>query len=182
MEEVSGMKKYSPLIPFGVLFLLSVMAAVLLQTVCSNLWLLGMTAKQWLFFTNWSCALFLILALGIALLIRFPRYKMLIWILLVLLVCGMVLLSFADYVFSADLSYYVFSSADGQHTVIVQEESFLFVSWGTFYELTSPITVETMGTFQLKDAFPKGEYTFRWSETGCEVTFCGETLQLEWVR
>ena len=176
------MKKYSLLIPFGVMFLLSVTAAILLQTVCSNLWLLGMTAKEWLFFVNWSCALFLILPLGIALLIRFPRYKILILVLLVLLVCAMLLLSFADYVFSADLSCYVFTSADGQHTVIVQEESFLFTSWGTFYELTSPITVEPMGTFELKDAFPQGEYTFQWSETGCEVTFCGETLQLEWAQ
>lgn len=176
------MKKCSPLIPIGVLFLLSMVAAILLQTLCSNLWLLGMTAKEWLFFTNWSCGLFLSLLVGAALLIRFPRYKVLIWALLVLLVCAILVLSFADYVFSADLSYYVFTSADGQHTVIVQEESYLFASWGTFYELTSPITVEVLGTFQLKDAFPMGEYTFRWSETGCEVTFCGETLQLEWVR
>lgn len=182
MEEVSAMKRNCCVRILGCLALLSLILALIFGTVWQNVWLLGMGAEEWIFFAAWSTVVLLVLTLAALWLSRYPRHRVAVVIVTVLVLCVALVFAFAQYVFRADCDYYTFVSPDGQRTVIIREESFLFASWGTFYEQTSPVTIEKIGSFDLHDAFPNGNYTFQWGKTGCEVTFCGESVALTWVK
>lgn len=175
------MKKYWPLILLGGSFLAALLLYILLVTAWSNLWLLGMNAQDWRFFAGWAAACLLVLLLAAACVRRFPGSKVAVIVVLILVTGAMLIAAFADYVFRADCDYYTFVSPDGQHTVIVREESYLFASWGTFYQQTSWCTMEQIGAYNLDEMYPNGSFTFTWCEDGCVVDFCGETRALKWV-
>ena len=175
------MKKYWPLLLLSGALLAALLLCILLGTAWSNLWLLEMNAQDWYFFAGWSAAILLALLLAVACVKLFPRSKVAVVIVLILVIGAMLLVAFVQYVFRADCDYYTFVSPDGQHTVIVREESFLFASWGTFYQQTSWCTMEQIGEYWLDEIYPNGNFVFTWGEDGCEVSFCGEKQVLNWV-
>lgn len=176
------MKRYRCLILLGSLCLAALLLCALLSTAWSNLWLLEMNAQDWRFFAGWAGGLLAVLLLAAGCVMRFPKSKVAVIIVLILVIGAMLLVAFVQYAFRAACDYYTFSSPDGQHTVIVREESFLFSSWGTFYQQTSWCTMEKIGEYWLDEIYPQGNFTFTWGEDGCEVSFCGEKQELKWVR
>ena len=162
-----------------ILFFLALPLLIFLSA--QNRWLFGMGQEEWTFFTGWSVVIFLVVLLAVAWIETFPQHKVAVIIVLVLILGAMLLVAFAQYVFRADCDYFTFVSPDGQHTVIVKEESFLFASWGTFYQQTSWCTMEQIGRYNLDEVYPNGSFTFTWGEDGCEVSFCGEKQVLNWV-
>lgn len=175
------MKKYWPLLLLGGVFAAALLLCILLNTAWSNLWLLEMNAQDWYFFAGWVAGLLAVLLLAVGCVMRFPRSKVAVVIVLILVIGAMLLVAFTQYVFRADCDYHTFSSPDGRHTVIVREESFLFSSWGTFYQQTSWCTMEKIGEYWLDEIYPNGNFAFTWGEEGCEVSFCGEKQALQWV-
>lgn len=175
------MKRYRSLIVLGSALLAALLLWILLATAWRNLWLLEMNAQDWSFFAGWAVACLLLLLLAVACVKRFPRSKVAVIIVLVFVIGAMLMAAFAQYVFRADCDYYTFVSPDGQRTVIVREESFLFSSWGTFYQQTSWCTMEKIGEYWLDELYPNGDFAFTWCEDGCKVSFCGEEQVLNWV-
>lgn len=162
-----------------ILFFLALPLLIFLSA--QNRWLFGMGQEEWTFFTGWSVVIFLVVLLAVAWIETFPQHKVAAIIMLVLILGAMLLVAFTQYVFRADCDYHTFSSPDGRHTVIVREESFLFSSWGTFYQQTSWCTMEKIGEYWLDEIYPNGNFAFTWGEDGCEVSFCGEKQVLNWV-
>ena len=173
------MKQYRISKSLLILFFLALPLLIFLSA--QNRWLFGMGAEEWSFFTGWFMAIYLAVLLAVAWIETFPRHKVAVIILLILVIGVMGLFAFAQYVFQADMDYRVFTSPDGQHTVIVKEESFLAASWGTFYQQTSWCTMEKIGEYWLDEIYPNGNFAFTWGEEGCEVSFCGEKQALQWV-
>ena len=176
------MKQNRCVMILGGMTVLSLILVLIFGTVWQNIWLLGMGAEEWSFFAAWSTAVLLVLTLAALWLSRYPGHRVAVVIVTVLMLGAVLLFAFAQYVFRADHSYQVYTSPDGQHTVIVEVESFLLNSWGAFYQQTSPVTREKIGSFNLGDFYPNIEFDFIWGETGCTVDFCGQTVNLEWVQ
>ena len=176
------MRKYWSVLLLGGVFVAALLLCILLNTAWSNLWLLGMGADEWAFFTGWAAAFLLVVFLAMGCIQLWPKSKAAVILVLILLIGAMLMVAFAQYAFRADSEYRIYTSDDGQHTLIVEVESFLLNSWGTFYQQTSPVTREKIGAFNLGDYYPDVEFAFIWRETGCTATFCGQTVVLEWVQ
>ena len=75
--------------------------------------------------------------------------------------------------FAPDYDYYTVTSPDGQHEIIVKEESFLFGSWGDFYERTSRFTMQKLGEYHADDYLVMGHemYKFEWQADGFEFEY-----------
>lgn len=176
------MKQYWFVIILGGLFLLPLALLVVFGTVWQNVWLLGMGAEEWTFFAGWTTVTLFVLLTGVGWLKLHPGHRVAVVIVTLLVLGAVFLFAFSQYIFRADSDYHVYTSPNGQHTVIVKVKSFLLNSWGTFYQQTSPITMERIGSFNLGDYYPGIEFDFVWGETGCQVVFLGETAVLEWVE
>lgn len=106
--------------------------------------------------------------------------RVLIVLLLVLVLLLVSVFFFAKFVWNVAGSYYAVSSPDGEYTIVVKEREFLFESWGTIYQLTSPVTMVEVGRYSLHDSFPNGNYDIVWQDTCFEITIGGETQKIDY--
>ncbi len=112
-------------------------------------------------------------------------------ILIVLLALG---LAFGAYIytifglfFSPEATYYEFTSDDQQHTIIVEEESWLHSMGCNFYEKTSFCTMEKVGDskkHKLPYPLKTEDVSFVWKEDGFEFHYGeseGNVIELEYA-
>lgn len=86
-------------------------------------------------------------------------------------------------VFSQEMIFGLFGSPDGydpecytftngQHTLVIKEESFLLGGWGTIYQVRNDNTAVVIGRFSTDDGLRnKGVYRIEWFENGAQITY-----------
>lgn len=61
---------------------------------------------------------------------------------------------------------------DGQHTIVIEEESFLLYGGGTIYQIDSNNNAFVIGNISTDDGGRNhGRYDIEWSENGCKITY-----------
>ncbi|MDE5557529.1 MAG: hypothetical protein K2J32_07520 [Ruminococcus sp.] len=61
---------------------------------------------------------------------------------------------------------------DGQHTIVIEEESFLLYGGGTIYQIDSNNNAFVIGNISTDDGGRNhGRYDIEWSDNGCEITY-----------
>ncbi len=71
-----------------------------------------------------------------------------------------------------DLDPQCYTFTDGQHTIVIEETSFLFSGTGTIYQVKGDNTAVVIGTFGTDDGLRnQGVYQIIWSEDGAEITY-----------
>lgn len=69
-----------------------------------------------------------------------------------------------------DPEWYEFS--DGQHTIVIEEKSFLLGGWATVYQVQKDQTATVIGSFSTDDGFRnKGAYEVNWFVDRAEITY-----------
>ena len=66
--------------------------------------------------------------------------------------------------------YYPFSN--GQHSIVIEEKSFLLGGFGTVYQVKKNGEAHVIGSFQTDDGGRNnGDYTIQWSDAYADITF-----------
>lgn len=91
----------------------------------------------------------------------------------------------------SDTEFLKFTSADGEHSIMIMENSFLHGGIGDVFEKTSNITMKKVGDYSFNHVFNpvnKGEFFFVWNEENFELHYkaydSGEykVLEMEYVK
>lgn len=109
------------------------------------------------------------------------RQKVLTVILLSIVLLALSFFSLVESVFTSPV-YCSYISDDGNHTIIVEYEEFLFSSWGNVYELTSPVTMKLLGSYSLDDVYPSENFTVYWHSDSFEIDFGPESHSYEYLK
>lgn len=65
-----------------------------------------------------------------------------------------------------------YTFTDGQHTIVIEETSYLLGGWGTVYQVKDDNTAVVIGEFSTDDGLRnRGAYKIIWSEDGAEITY-----------
>lgn len=65
-----------------------------------------------------------------------------------------------------------FEFSDAQHTVVIEEESWLLGGWGTVYQVEESGKAVVLKDFTTDDGYRnEGNYDIRWSDDSAEITF-----------
>lgn len=65
-----------------------------------------------------------------------------------------------------------YTFTNGQHTLVIEEESFLLGGWGTIYQVRNDNTAVVIGRFSTDDGLRnKGVYQIKWFEDSAEITY-----------
>ena len=78
-------------------------------------------------------------------------------------------------IFSGGGKYFDFYSDDGQHHIVVKEQSMLFYGFGDIYEMTGPGIMQQIGSYNTDDGyrpFTDKTYEFIWKEDGFVLRHC----------
>lgn len=71
-----------------------------------------------------------------------------------------------------DLDPKCYTFTNEQHTLVIEEESFLLGGWGTIYQVKSDNTAVVIGRFSTGDGLRnKGVYQIKWFENGAQITY-----------
>jgi len=61
---------------------------------------------------------------------------------------------------------------DGQHTIVIEEESFLLYGGGTVYQIKDNNNAVIIGNISTDDGGRNhGRYDIKWLNDGCEITY-----------
>lgn len=61
---------------------------------------------------------------------------------------------------------------DGQHTIVIEEESFMLYGGGTIYRIDDDNNAFVIGHISTDDGGRNnGNYDIKWSDDGCEITY-----------
>lgn len=121
------------------------------------------------------------------LLFSFDKTKLLGVLTLGLLVPLCVIMSLITLYFNPDRDSITLTSPDGQHEIVIIENSFLHGCSGRFYEKTSSCTMELIGDYLTDDGFCILEfdsYEINWQQDGFEFeyNFGNNTFKTESVK
>ncbi|MDE6781062.1 MAG: hypothetical protein K2J40_06355 [Ruminococcus sp.] len=99
----------------------------------------------------------------------------------ILRTCGCVILCYVIFGFSFSMvttddlyDYYpeCYEFTDGQHTIVIEEESFLLYGGGTIYQIDDNNNAFVVGHISTDDGGRNhGNYDIEWSDNGCEITY-----------
>lgn len=92
--------------------------------------------------------------------------------LLVGVVC-LFMIAFGNFaVVKEDYDPQCYTFTDGQHTIVIEETSYLLGGWGTVYQVKDDNTAVVIGTFSTDDGLRnRGVYKIIWSEDSAEITY-----------
>ena len=170
------MKKWNYHLPFAIVC--GLCGLLLAALICLRIWdvvvWIGFATTYELLF-YFKCVLLLLLPIWLAVwlwhLVKAKWVRCVVIVLLILVLLFGVLYFGVTYLADYALTEYaVYTSPDGEHTVVVQTCSFSVLEWGTVYEKTSAITLREIGDFEWKYG---GRYTVSW-EGDQVVIACGE--------
>lgn len=71
-------------------------------------------------------------------------------------------------------------SPDGQHSIVIENESQFAVEWATVYMMTSPITMKEVGTYG--DILAPKYWNIIWHDNYVELIQGGETLRFDYAQ
>lgn len=111
---------------------------------------------------------------------RWLRILLVVLLILALLIISLCL--FLRCAFSPTVGYRTYISDDGMHTIVVEWTEFLFSSWGSVYEKTSPITMKLLGSYRLDDVYPVDNFAITWNSTSFVINFGPESQTYEYLK
>lgn len=140
------------------------------------IYFLGIGAKELVPFLTIPCVALLIGAVSFFLIKNCKRMIEKFLVVIPSLLVSVVVIWFMlfGYAFSAENKYFEYTSDDGQHTIVVSEQSFLFDGHGYIYEKTSFCTMEKVGTYSTDDGyrpFTNDTFFFVWNEENFELHY-----------
>lgn len=136
----------------------------------------GIGAKEIIPFLMIPCAVFLISAVAV---FSYKNCKhILLKILVILLTVILAVVAYFYILFSFFFTpvntYFEFTSDDQQHTIVVNEMSWLLAGGGDLYEKTSFCTMKKVGTYATDDGFcpfTNNAFYFVWNENNFELHY-----------
>ncbi len=136
----------------------------------------GAGAKEIIPFLTIPCAALLISAIAVFLYqnCKHKNLKITVVALSVVLSVGVVYFMILAYAFSPVNTYYEYTSDDRQHTIVVNEMSFLLGGWGDIYEKTSFCTMKKVGKYNTDDGFcpfTNDAFYFVWNDNDFELHY-----------
>ena len=94
------------------------------------------------------------------------------------LICGIVMVVISIFAFFMSVSGPMldepkcFEFSDGEHTIVIEEEAFMFGGWGTVYQVEESGKAVVLKGFTTDDGYRnEGNYDIRWSDDSAEITF-----------
>ena len=136
----------------------------------------GVGAKEIIPFITIPCVVLLISAVAILLYKNCKRtiFKILVIVLFVIICIVVIYYMLFSYAFSPENTYFEYTSDDQQHTIVVNEMSFLLGGWGYIYEKTSFCTMKKVGEYSTDDGFRPftvDAFYFVWNESDFELHY-----------
>ena len=77
-------------------------------------------------------------------------------------------------------TFHRYDSQDGAHSIVIERESQFAVEWGTVYVMTSPITMEQIGTFS--GPFHPAYCDIIWHDTYVELIRGKESFRFDYAQ
>jgi hypothetical protein len=73
---------------------------------------------------------------------------------------------------SSDTDPKCFEFSDGEHTVVIEEESWLLGGWGNIYQVNDDGSAQRLSRFSTDDGFRnEGNYDINWHDDSADITY-----------
>ena len=84
--------------------------------------------------------------------------------------------------FGSEPKYYVFQSPDQQHTIVVEERSFLLAGSGTFYLKENALFMKPVEGYRTDDGyrpFQQKDFQLKWKRDSVSITYGFGNLDIQ---
>lgn len=174
------MKKYlkNRLLISGILCLLLAAILIIVETEFNlTLFLCNLTSEGWAsIFLISAIILFEILMIKAlsSLKKRIGRIRVMLTITSVCCAIILFFIALCNFIFSGEPKYFVFFSPDKQHSIVVEEESFLLSGYGNIYEKANHVVLKYDDTYFTDDGyrpFSDNNYKLDWKKDSVTITY-----------